>query len=90
MSKVRWELVTSQGRTVYHSGLGHPSGLRLAVSPMDRPNPTRWRWSAYDMTQGSSSGGLLVLEGESGSWPKARVMARLAADSWMANPHNKT
>lgn len=83
---MNWELVKTQGHTVYHSCRNHPSKLRLAVSPIDKPNPTRWRWSAYDMTQGSSSGGLLVAEGESGSWPKARIMARLYADRWQADP----
>ncbi len=73
-----WELVKGgQGvhrRTVYHSCKAHqPSGLRLAVRQLDAPN--RWRWSVYDMTQGSISGGLLVAEGQSTTWGSARRLA---------------
>lgn len=60
-------------RTVYHSCKAHqPSGLRLAASV---DGAGRWRWSVYDMTQGSRSGGLLVAEGLTTSWPAARRLA---------------
>lgn len=83
-----WQLVQSQGRTVYHSCSDHPSGLRLAVR---QEGTHSWRWSAY------ASGGprdhrrsRCVARGESGSWPKARVMARLYADRWQADPSIRT
>ena len=78
MSTVVWVLI---GRpTQHHDALlrGSEGPLRLAVRRDPRVSAP-WRWSVYDMTRGSKTGGLKVKTGDAGSWREGRAAAEAAA-----------
>lgn len=78
MSTVVWVLI---GRpTQHHDALlrGSEGPLRLAVRRDPRVSAP-WRWSVYDMTRGSKTGGLKVQTGVADSWREGRATAEAAA-----------